>query len=880
MQTDAGNNAASADATLTVTLNPPTIAKAFSPASVATGVSSTLTITLSNVNSTAATLSAALVDTFPAGLTLAALPNAATTCTGGSVSLTSNSVTLASGAAIPAAGSCTVTVDVSSGTAGGYANSIAAGALQTNAGNNAASADATLTVTGTAGTFPPTENFDEVTAPALPTGWVSSGVNDWTTVTTAADTAPNAAFANDVPAVSDFSLYSPTFTPVAGQNLTFRQQYNLESTFDGAVLEISINGGAFADVIVAGGSFVTGGYNGVISSAFGSPIAGRPAWTGDSGGFVTTLVDLPAAAVGQSCRLRFRTADDSSATANGAAGWWVDTISLGLSTPPAATVTPSSFTFTVASNATASDTLNIANAAGSDPLTFAITARGPMSPIALKAHASAPGALSRTDQAGVRAGKLLVERPLPILSTLGPARTNSNAHPLPWAPLGPDTAPVFTFMWDDGVPEQSIGVGAGGGESATVWINRFAVTGPLTIDSISIIWPNVAMGGGDLTGLQANLVVYYDAGATGNPANAVRLGTDTLVTIASPDSLTFQNYVVSFSVPGAGDVYIGFVDQWALAGGYTPQLFPASEDTTASQGMSWVSFASTPPTDIVTLGNNDFTGLIDNFFPGNWTIRATGTTGAAAPCTGPVVTWLTANPASGTVVGGANTNVTVTVDPVAASLVPGSYTGELCIKTNDPAQTLIAVPVFLTVTAPPPACNGGTDEIFCNGFEARVVVAATYTDRTTFLTHVAPGYYENPFDDAVPGSSPALSYSDPVSGIAYTVDSAPTANDLFNDTGVISTNSQTEQIVVTFTGTPVTAVGGNFWATDINVAPTGTDVTLTLSDATTLTFTSTGPSDFRGFTTVAPITSITIEAPDNVVTAWPTMDNLILGTAN
>ena len=39
-------------------------------------------------------------------------------------------------------------------------------------------------------------------------------------------------------------------------------------------------------------------------------------------------------------------------------------------------------------------------------------------------------------------------------------------------------------------------------------------------------WP---VGDGDLTGLMANLVVYYDADGDGDPTNAVRVGTDTLV---------------------------------------------------------------------------------------------------------------------------------------------------------------------------------------------------------------------------------------------------------------------------------------------------------------------------------------------------------------
>jgi hypothetical protein len=94
------------------------------------------------------------------------------------------------------------------------------------------------------------------------------------------------------------------------------------------VVEININGAGFQDVITAGGAFVSGGYTGPISASFASPIAGRQAWTGNSAGFVTTVVTLPAAAAGQPTVLRFRTADDSSAIAAAPNGWWVDTIHL------------------------------------------------------------------------------------------------------------------------------------------------------------------------------------------------------------------------------------------------------------------------------------------------------------------------------------------------------------------------------------------------------------------------------------------------------------------------------------------------------------------------------------------------------------------------
>ena len=112
----------------------------------------------------------------------------------------------------------------------------------------------------------------------------------------------------------------------------FQNNYILENTFDGGVLEISINGGAFTDIITAGGSFAAGGYNGTISTSFLSPIAGRQAWTGNSGGYITTVANLPSAAAGQPIKLRFRMATDCSVSAT---GWRVDTISItGVACPP------------------------------------------------------------------------------------------------------------------------------------------------------------------------------------------------------------------------------------------------------------------------------------------------------------------------------------------------------------------------------------------------------------------------------------------------------------------------------------------------------------------------------------------------------------------
>ena len=692
-------------------LLPPGLAAAFVPDGIVANGTSTLTITLGNQGQPGdATLTADLVDALPDGIVVAATSNAATTCANGSVAASGSVITLASGTAIPGGGTCTVTVDVTSATPGLYTNTIAAGALVTDVGTNADPANASLKVTsGATGTFPPGENFDEAFVPALPDGWTTStstGGNDFATTVLYSDTAPNAVFAPDRPIDGNFTLDSPVFTPVARQTVTFRHKINLERRNDGAVLEISINGGAFEDILDAGGSFVSGGY--AYTMVATSPLADRLAWTGDSGGFITTVAVLPAAATGQPTQLRFRTADDSSVAPIGDAGWWIDSILLGVeAVPPAASFAPASLDFSVDPDATATQSLTLSNAAGSDALSYNVESRN--------AASHRPTLIPYAKATTSSIEKALTPREPATFATLPLGAQHAVA---PWAPEG-----SLLMQWDDGSADTALGAGTQGPpatEQAAVYLNRFSASDALVIHEVSVYWP---VGDGDLSGLQANLVVYYDADGDGDPTNAVRVGTDPLVPISITGN--FETYQTDFSIPAGGDVYIGFVDQWAIAGGFTPRLFPAALDESASAGMSYISFASTPPVDIVNLGNNTQTGTIfdveQGSLDGNFMIRAAATGGGqGGPCSGPVVNWLSATPASGSVVGGTDTTLQVTVNPSAGGLVPGVYSAELCITTNDPAHTLLSVPVSVTVGTPPPVpCSGGADEIFCGDFEGQ-----------------------------------------------------------------------------------------------------------------------------------------------------------------
>ncbi len=176
------------------------------------------------------------------------------------------------------------------------------------------------------------ENFDSVVAPNLPNGWTTaaSGAQQiWKTSNARFQSAPNAAYSFAANQVGVNELVSPVFQiNSTSAELTFRNRYDLETTFlrnklyDGAVLEIRIGDGNFQDILVAGGVFTSGGYDGVIETCCQNPLGGRAAWSGKSGinptpEFVTAKVKLPASAAGKSAQLRWRVGTDNGTSREG-----------------------------------------------------------------------------------------------------------------------------------------------------------------------------------------------------------------------------------------------------------------------------------------------------------------------------------------------------------------------------------------------------------------------------------------------------------------------------------------------------------------------------------------------------------------------------------
>lgn len=136
-----------APASVRAMLNPLGVTKAFAPATVTAGATTTLTITLANSNAVALN-GVAFSNTYPALVLNAAAPNAVISGAGCSGTLTATggggSLTLGAGI-IPASGTCTYSVTVTSNTLGIYTD--ASGSVTTPIALNSAAVSATLTVT-------------------------------------------------------------------------------------------------------------------------------------------------------------------------------------------------------------------------------------------------------------------------------------------------------------------------------------------------------------------------------------------------------------------------------------------------------------------------------------------------------------------------------------------------------------------------------------------------------------------------------------------------------------------------------------------------------------------------------------------------------------
>lgn len=152
-----------------------------------------------------------------------------------------------------------------------------------------------------------------------------------------------------------------------------------------------------------------------------------------------------------------------------------------------------------------------------------------------------------------------------------------------------------------------------------------------------------------------------------------------------------------------------------------------------------------------------------------------------------------------------------------------------------------------------------------------LAVTTTYNSSASFMGNVAAGAYTENFDGMVNPPIGSLLFS----GGAFSFSAfAPT--DLYLEGGFLGTNQIDEALTITFLGGNVTAIGANFFATDINDDFQAVQMSITLSDGTVETFTPTSLSNsYRGFVSDVAITSLVISAPGQSL--YSGLDNLTVG---
>ncbi len=649
----------------------PSVTLSYEPGTILEGQTTEMVITLTNPLPQTAQLAATFSHFLPAGMTVAPEPHRQFDCQG---VFTANpgtgNVRFSSSVLIPGNDSCRASVHVRTIGTGSYTGTIAAGAMRTTLGNNLYPTSATLTVNAAGGPYPAPYCAIDFAAEVEPITRLTFGGIDHRS-----DAAPGAT-----PALENFTAIVGTVVRGGSHPVT------VEGHTGGLANHVRV--------------FIDWNQNGQFEDGEQHDIGLLGPSNGDDGVRVLGTITVPENAYVGNTRLRVikQWSDVGSACSSSGYGQaedysltvtpmvWMD--------PPVMSLAPTSVAITTAADAAGEATLTIANAHQREPLQFETGGHGRRVELAPTPRAT-----------GDRLGNRLWRAPQ-ILSR----PVSDDAHAPRWD--------AWFFRNDDGSYETAYGYNNTQQQYPAVFINRFTVppgNEDLVIDSIAVAWPDPGTANGDLVGKQVNLVAYYDADGEGDVWSAVRLGGDHFVEIGATG--VFERYPVNFTVPGEGDVFIGYSDVFA-SGGTSPILMTSGMDADASVHGYFSGNPNDADPDLDNLGKNEETGPIDWLSGGgrygSWMIRATALTGHGPACTGPIIPWLSVTPDQGTVIEGTSLAITVRADAVAGDLEPGDYDAQLCVGSNDPGQPLVVVPVSVTVTA---TVECPSDRIFANGFD-------------------------------------------------------------------------------------------------------------------------------------------------------------------
>lgn len=152
-----------------------------------------------------------------------------------------------------------------------------------------------------------------------------AGTNNWVRQSNAANaySGNNYWFVNNNGGTdTDSYLNSPTVNASTNNFLRFSHKYNLESGFDGGVVEINVNGGGWTRITK--NRFIQNGYNATMRADSFTPLQNEDAFTGNSSGYIISVVDLATfVSNGQNFQIRFREVNDQT---GGVDGWYVDDV--------------------------------------------------------------------------------------------------------------------------------------------------------------------------------------------------------------------------------------------------------------------------------------------------------------------------------------------------------------------------------------------------------------------------------------------------------------------------------------------------------------------------------------------------------------------------
>jgi hypothetical protein len=154
-------------------------------------------------------------------------------------------------------------------------------------------------------------------------GWshaADAGTDTWRVASFPdARTPPSAWFVEDSDRLADSALATPPFLVPPGSFLLFWHTFALESGFDGAVIEISVDGGQKWEDL--GPRITAGGYNGTVGGS--NPLGERRVWTGGAIGPMRQVLVTLEEFAGKLAQIRFRIGCDGSF---GGDGWYVDDV--------------------------------------------------------------------------------------------------------------------------------------------------------------------------------------------------------------------------------------------------------------------------------------------------------------------------------------------------------------------------------------------------------------------------------------------------------------------------------------------------------------------------------------------------------------------------